>query len=88
MNWVTKQKASDLTGLTSNQIRSKIQRGLWIRGTHYVVRDRTTFLNLQELENWICQETLPYTGASSESPSPLGKSVTVKQPIFDPLKVV
>jgi len=88
MNWVTKAKASDLTGLTPNQIRSKIQRGLWIRGTHYVVRDRTTFLNVQEIEKWICQETLPYTGVSSESPSPTRKPVTVRQPIFEPLKVV
>ena len=52
MNWVTKAKASDVTGLTLNQIKSKIQRGLWVRGTHYAVQDRTTFINLQEIEKW------------------------------------
>ena len=88
MNWVTKSKASDITGLTPNQIRSKIQRGLWIRGTHYVVKDRTTFLNVQEIEKWICQDTSAFTEANSELTSFIKKPATVKPPIFEPLKVV
>jgi hypothetical protein len=56
IEWVTKQKLEELTGFTTNQIRSKIQRGIWERGLHYAVVDGRTMLNVRRIEEWIIQK--------------------------------
>jgi len=46
VQWVTKPKTSEVTGLTVRQIESRIQRGIWHRGVHCAVIDGTTMINL------------------------------------------
>ena len=50
--WVTKSKCMELTGYTANQIRSKIDRGLWVKGVHFTVADNERLINMDEVLEW------------------------------------
>jgi len=57
--WVLDKKACEELGLTKGQIKSKVQRGIWTRGQHFLVEDRQTWINLEEVQKWVqgnCQE--------------------------------
>ena len=65
--WVSKKKAADLLGITDGQIRSKIQRNIWLKDSHYRVIDRATWINIEEVQKWICPETYICTTENLES---------------------
>ena len=47
------QKYCTDTGLSNGQVRGKIGRGVWIRGVHYYVIERATWIDVEAVEAWI-----------------------------------
>lgn len=54
MNWVLIKKLIELTGYTDDAIRTKIKRGIWLCGIHWVkAPDGRILFNLEALQKWI-----------------------------------
>ena len=70
MQWVTKEKFLDLSGLSSGVLRGWFDRHLQ-RGIHYQVIGHTTLVHLERVEEWIsqrdCIETAKPESASGSS---------------------
>lgn len=86
--WVSKKKAADLLGITDGQIRSKIQRNVWLKDSHYRVIDRATWINIEEVQKWICPNTSNITMDHLESTLCLKAKGLEKPQHFKRLKVV
>ena len=86
--WVSKKKAADLLGITDGQIRSKIQRNIWLKDSHYRVIDRSTWINIEEVQKWICPETLPYTAELYDSKKHTKAKSISNKPNSNRLRVV
>lgn len=63
MQWVTKEKFLDLSGLSSGVLRGWFDRHLH-RGIHYQVIGHTTLVHLERVEEWISQRD--YTDTASQ----------------------
>lgn len=54
MNWVTIKKLSELTGYTQDAIRSKINKGRWVKDVHWKkAPDGRNMMNVKAIEEWI-----------------------------------
>ena len=73
MQWVTKEKFLDLSGLSSGVLRGWFDRHL-LRGIHYQVIGHTTLVHLERVEEWISQRDYTDT-ASQESGSRSSETV-------------
>lgn len=53
-NWVLINKAAQETGYTPAAIRTKLRRGVWVRGTHWVkAPDNRIQINLTAVQKWV-----------------------------------
>jgi hypothetical protein len=68
-DWVTKRRAMEILGMTDGSIRSKVARK-WQRGVHYAIIDGSTWVNLEEVQQWITREASGQCEASSRSATP------------------
>jgi hypothetical protein len=50
--FVTIELASTMTGFTRKAIESKIYRGDWLEGLHWVRRDGRVLIDMQSYERW------------------------------------
>ena len=79
MQWVTKEKFLDLSGLSSGVLRGWFDRHLH-RGIHYQVIGHTTLVHLERIEEWISQRD--YTDTASQGSelkySDMGNQSTAK----------
>lgn len=48
--------AATVTGLTVKAIERKIERGVWIEGIHYRLRDGGRWIDLKAIEKWVEKE--------------------------------
>lgn len=54
MKWVLITKIQELIGYTDDAIRSKISKGVWIKGVHWKkAPDNRLFFNLEAIQKWI-----------------------------------
>lgn len=51
--WVLKPLYCQKKGISDGQVRGKTQRGVWQKGVHYVVKDRRTWLHVENIEQWL-----------------------------------
>lgn len=58
MTWVTRKKAQEELGLSHSAIRHKISTGQWRQGAEWVKVDGRLWIDLEGVENWICQRAL------------------------------
>lgn len=69
MTWVTRKKAQEELGLSHSAIRHKISTGQWRQGAEWVKVDGRLWIDLEGVENWICQKAseLNTDGLSTDS---------------------
>lgn len=54
MKWVLINKVIELIGYTDDAIRSKIAKGVWVVGIHWMrAPDGRLFFNLEAIQRWI-----------------------------------
>lgn len=67
MRYVLIKKAAELTGYSVAAIESKIAKGQWVDGIHFIkAPDNRVFMDLEELERWI---TKGYKSGANRSAS-------------------
>lgn len=68
MQWVTKDKYLEKSGLTNGVLRGWFDRHLR-RGVHYQVIGHTTMINVELVDEWITQQVSDPKGGDCESES-------------------
>jgi hypothetical protein len=54
MKWVLIKKIVELFGYTEDASRSKIKKGVWLKGIHWTkAPDGRIFFNTEEIQRWI-----------------------------------
>lgn len=54
MKWVLEKKLIELTGLSKKGVEHRIERGIWLRGTHYKKGpDGRLWFNVPQIERWL-----------------------------------
>lgn len=54
MNWVTKVKIAELTGLTLKAVEARREKGIWLEGVHWKkCPDGRIWFNTQAIDKWV-----------------------------------
>ncbi len=54
MDWVTKNRLAELTGLTKGAIDRRRERGIWLEGVHWKkAGDGRVWYNMKAIEQWV-----------------------------------
>jgi hypothetical protein len=55
-SWVLINRAAEETGYSAAAIRTKLRRGVWVKGRHWTkAPDNRVFINLDAVQSWVTQ---------------------------------